>query len=73
MDIKAKIEELANRIKNDSNLQKEFTKDPVKAVQNLLGVELPKEQIQAIVDGIKAKVNLDAIGNALGGLFGKKN
>ncbi len=72
MDIKAKIEELVNKIKNDKDLLAKFQKDPIPTVEGLLGVDLPDDQVQKIVDGIKAKIDLDKIGGMLGGLFGKK-
>lgn len=75
VDTKAKIEELAAKIKSDKELQEKFQKEPVAAVEELLGVDLPEEQIEKLVDGIKAKVQLDSLGDALsslGGIFGKK-
>ena len=72
MDIKAKIEELVNKIKSDKNLLSKFQKDPITTVEGLLGIDLPNDQVEKIVEGIKAKINLDKIGGALGGLFGKK-
>lgn len=72
MDIKAKIEELADKIKNDKDLQAQFKKDPVAAVEKLLGIDLPNDQIEKLVDGIKAKISVDSITGAIGGLFGKK-
>lgn len=72
MDIKAKIEELTGKIKNDPDFAKKFQNDPVKAVEGVLGVDLPDDQIHAVVDGIKAKVKMDDVKNALGGLFGSK-
>ncbi len=75
MDIKAKIEELTDKIKSDKALQEKFQSDPIGAVESLLGVDLPNDQIEGIVDGIKAKIQLDNIGDVLGGLgglFGKK-
>ena len=72
MDIKAKITELVDKIKNDKGLLEKFQKDPVATVEELLGVDLPDEQIKQVVDGIKAKISFDKIGDAIGGLFGKK-
>ena len=72
MDIKAKIEELVEKIKGDKDLMTKFRKDPISTVEGLLGIDLPNDQVQKIVDGIKAKVDLDKIGGMLGGLFGKK-
>ena len=72
MDIKAKIEELVEKIKGDKDLMTKFQKDPITTVEGLLGIDLPNDQVQKIVDGIKAKIDLDQIGGMLGGLFGKK-
>jgi len=72
MDIKAKIEELVDKIKNDKDIAAKFKDDPVATVEGLIGIDLPNDQIEKIVDGIKAKVSLDKLGGALGGLFGKK-
>ena len=65
VDIKEKITELVNKIKNDEALQKQFKENPVKAVESLLGVDLPDEQIQKIVDGVKAKLTLDTAKGAV--------
>lgn len=75
MDIKAKIDELVGKIKNDPKLMEQFKSDPIKAVEGLLGVDLPDDQVKKIVDGIKAKISLDSVkdlGSKIGGLFGKK-
>lgn len=67
MDIKAKIETVINALKNDQTLMQRFQKNPVSVVEELLGVDLPEEQINHLIDGVKAKIGLDI----LGGLFGK--
>lgn len=72
MDIKAKIEELAEKIKNDKDLLNKFNSNPVATLEGLLGVDLPDAQVQQLIDGIKAKISIDDIGDKLGGLFGKK-
>ncbi|MBQ9921737.1 MAG: hypothetical protein IJO52_06100 [Clostridia bacterium] len=71
MDIKAKIEELVEKIKSDKALQKKFTEDPVSAVEQLIGIDLPNDQIEKIVDGIKAKITADDIGSLVGSILGK--
>lgn len=72
MDIKAKIEELAERLKGDKALREGFVKEPIPTLEKLIGVDLPDEQLKQIAEGIKAKLNLDKAGDFLGGLFGKK-
>ena len=72
MDIKAKIEEIVKKLQSDKALQDAFRKDPVKALESLLGVDLPDDQINAIINGVKAKLDLDKLSGALGKLgFGK--
>lgn len=70
MDIKEKIEELVEKIKSNDDLLAKFKKEPVKVIEELVGIDLPDEKIKALVDGIKAKISMDKIGDALGGLKG---
>lgn len=71
-DIKAKIDEVVNKVKSDKDFAAKFQKEPVKAVEDVLGVDLPDDQINGVIEGVKAKVNFDGIADKLGGLFGKK-
>ncbi len=71
MNIKDKIEELVEKIKSDDALRARFLKDPVSAAEELLGVDLPNDQLESIIEGVKAKIKLDDIGEKLGGLGGK--
>ena len=73
--LKGKIEEIVEKIKSDKDIAAKFQKDPISVVEKLLGVDLPNEQLEQVVDAIKAKIDLDKIGDllgGLGGLFGKK-
>ena len=68
MDIKAKIEELAAKLQKDPALLQSFQKDPVKTLERLTGVDLPEEQLQPLVTGIKAKLAASGLGDKLDGL-----
>ncbi len=70
MDIKVKINEVVDKIKNDKNFAEKFQKEPIKAVEDVLGVDLPDDVIKNVIDGVKAKINVDSIKDKLGGLFG---
>ena len=73
-DIKKTIEELVNKIKNDKDFGEKFKQNPTGTVESMIGVDLPDDQINAVVEGVKAKVSLDSvsgIAEKLGGLFGK--
>ncbi len=71
MDIKAKIEEIVNKVKNDKDFADKFKSNPVKAVEDVVGVDLPDDQINKIVVGIKAKVSIDDAKDKIGGILGK--
>ena len=74
MDIKAKIEEVAKKLLNDKDLMKKFDKNPAKVIEELIGVDLPDDLVNQLVEGIKAKITIDKVGDVLGGLgklFGK--
>ena len=55
MNIKEKIEELVEKIKNDKDLTKKFQADPVKTIEELVGMDLPDDQIKKLAEGIQAK------------------
>ncbi len=85
MDIKEKITELVEdtvaKIKSSPELLASFKKEPVKTLEKLIGKDLPDEQIENVVNLIKAKLKgdeledkADGIKDALKGigkLFGK--
>ncbi len=64
MDLKEKISELVDKIKDDKDLQAQFTKNPIKAVEGLVGVDLPDDMIEKVVDGVKAKLSMDKLDDA---------
>ena len=68
MDIKAKVQELVEKIQKDPKMLAEFKENPVKVVETLLGVDLPDDVVNKVVDGVKAKITLDKAGNVLGAL-----
>lgn len=71
MDIKKKIEEIVNKLKTDKNLMAKFEKNPTAVIEEYVGIDLPDDQVNQLIEGIKAKINLDKLGGALGGLFKK--
>lgn len=75
LDIKAKIEEIVKKLTSDKNLMAKFEKNPASVIEEFVGVDLPDDQVNQLVEGIKAKIKLDKVGDALGslgGLFSKK-
>lgn len=74
MDIKAKIEEIVKKLMADKTLMARFERNPASVIEQYVGIDLPDEQVNQLVEGIKAKIKLDQVGDVLGGigkLFGK--
>ena len=65
MDIKAKINELVEKIKNDPQILAEFKEEPVMVIEKLLGVDLPDDLIEKVVEGVKAKITADRLSEGL--------
>jgi len=74
-DIRKTVEDLVEKIRKDPDILKKFQKEPVKTIEKLIGVDLPDDQIEKVVELVRAKIDLDKVGDCvggLGGLFGKK-
>jgi uncharacterized protein YpuA (DUF1002 family) len=71
-EIKKKVDEIVNKVKNDGEFTNKFKENPVQAVESIIGTDLPDDQINGIVDMVKAKINIDngTIGK-ITGLFNK--
>jgi len=68
MDIKEQIAKVVERIAKDETLQALFQKEPIKAVEQVLGVDLPEEIIEKVIQGVKAKISVDKISGAMDSL-----
>ena len=73
MNIKKMIENLLEEIQKDGKLGEQFEKEPVKVIEKIVGKDLPDDVVEKIVDGVKAKVGMDKVGNALDMLDGALN
>ena len=62
--------QVAQKLGKDENLLEAFKKDPVTVIEKKLGIDLPNDQLNALIDGIKAKLKADDVLDAAGKLFG---
>ena len=73
MDIQKIISDLLEKFNVDASLLEKFKKDPIGTVKSLisgLGVDLDTDQISAVVEGLKGKLNLEDVAKKSGGLLG---
>ncbi len=58
-DLKNQISAVVAKIQKDPNIAKNFKTNPVKTVEDLVGIDLPDDKINSIIDGVKAKLTMD--------------
>ena len=66
MDVKEQIKKVVDRITKDENLQEQFQKEP----EGILGVDLPDDVINQVVQGVKAKLTADKVSDTVDALKG---
>lgn len=65
MDVKEQIKTMVEKITKDKALQEQFQKEPVKALESVLGVDLPDDVINQVIQGVKAKLTVDKAAGAV--------
>lgn len=70
-NLKEKIEEIVNKVKSDPDFDEKFQENPVKALEEVMGIDLPDDKINEIITAVKTKINLDESGilGKIKGLF----
>lgn len=66
MDIKEKVEAIIEEIKSNPNIKEDFEKEPVKVIEKMIGVDLPDDVVEKIIDGVKAKMTVDNVSKIAG-------
>lgn len=68
MDIKEQITKVVDTVTKDKTILEQFQKDPVKTIEKILGVDLPDDIVNQIIDGVKAKISMDKAAGAVDAL-----
>lgn len=68
MDIRKNVEQLVEKIKKNPKLLEEFRKNPVKVIEGIVGMDLPDKEINELAKLVMAKIDMDKVGDLLGGL-----
>ncbi len=72
MDIQKTITDLVAKISGDKNLINKFKSDPASVVKSLLGnIDLDSGALKSIIDGVKAKLNIDDVAKEATGFLAK--
>ena len=65
IDIKEIIENIVEEVTKNENLKEDFEKEPVKVIERVIGVDLPDELLEKVIDGVKAKITVDKVSDAV--------
>lgn len=71
MDIQKIIADVLAKLEGDNGLLAKFKANPTKTIESLIGVDLPDEQIDAIVKGVMAKIDIEDVAKTATGILGK--
>lgn len=72
MDIKEQINKIVAEVSKNPNIKEQFEKEPVKVIEKLIGIDLPDDIVEKIIDGVKAKLTIDdvsKVADTLKGIF----
>ena len=79
MDIQKIIADVVAKLAGNPDLIKSFLTNPVQLLEKTFGIDLPDEQINKVIEGVKANLDLSKIDiktaagllGKMSGLFGK--
>lgn len=71
MDIQKIINDVLAQLQGDNGLLAQFKANPTKTIEKLVGIDLPDEQIDAIVKGVMAKIDIEDVAKKATGIIGK--
>ncbi len=71
MDIKAEIEKITATLTKDPKTMEAFKKNPVETIKSLVGNIIPEDQLDKVVDTVKAKIATENIADKAKEFFGK--
>ncbi len=70
MDIKGQINKIVEEVTKNPNMKEQFEKEPVKAIEKIIGIDLPDDVVMKVIDGVKAKLAVDNVSKAADALKG---
>ena len=72
MDIQKIIADVVARLTSNPDLIKSFLSNPVQLLEKTFGIDLPDEQINQVIEGVKGKIDLSQFDvKEAAGLLGK--
>lgn len=54
--VKDKVNEVLEKVKSDENFLKNFKENPITAIEEVIGIDLPDDKIEEIIKTVKEKI-----------------
>ncbi len=64
-DVKELIDKVVDKAKNDPKFMDELKKDPEKAIESVIGMDIPDGMADKVLSAVKSKDTLDKVGGVL--------
>ena len=72
MDIQKIINDVVAKLTGNPDLIKSFLANPVELLEKTFGIDLPDEQINQVIEGVKGKIDLSKVDlKGAGGILAK--
>lgn len=55
--VKDKVNEVLEKVKSDENFLKNFKENPITAIEEVMGIDLPDDKIEEIIKTVKEKID----------------
>ena len=63
--VKAAILPISKKLSDNADLKEKFQQNPIQTVEELLGVDLPDELLEKVIDGVKTKITVEQLSGAM--------
>ena len=64
-DVKEMIDKVVDKAKNDPKFMDELKKNPEKAIESVVGMDIPDGMVDKVMAAVKSKDTLDKVGDVL--------
>ncbi|MBQ9333847.1 MAG: hypothetical protein IJS12_05885 [Lachnospiraceae bacterium] len=64
-DVKEMIDKVVDKAKSDPKFMDELKKDPEKAIESVIGMDIPDGMVDKVMAAVKSKDTLDKVGGVL--------
>ncbi len=69
-NIKELVDKLVDKIQSSKDIKELFEENPIKAVEKVLGVDLPDDIVEKVIDAVKAKISIDDVSDKVSDVVG---